>query len=200
MTINISDPLLAFIEKEYQHMVRKQGLEAPLKEAHRLDKDLRRQQIKRTTEKNLKKIESLYLDGILDEKDFQEAKVKILKKEKKEKKQSAKEDKEDLKHLLEGKTNGNFNLFVIKGYYLIRKEKFSQSKSDIKKLSEIENWIINFLKSKKYKKQKPHGKINPYFTLKDIQRIIKIFLKGKESKYYEYITSLIDHIYENPQG
>jgi hypothetical protein len=199
MAINISPRLLAFIEEEYLYMFNKQELEVPLREAHRLDKDAKRKTIERNREINLKKIESLYLDGILKEKDFQAGKVRILNKEKKEKEQLEKENKESLKHLLEGKTNGNFNLFVIKCYYLIRKEKFLQNKSDLKKLSEIENWIINFLKSKKYKKQNSQKRKELYYNLKDIQRITTIFLKGKESQYYEHFTSLIDQQFKNPK-
>lgn len=194
----ISKRLHAYIEASYLHMLQVQEEEQPKKVAHRKDKDAKTKEISRSAERDLEDIESLLERGLLDESCYCDTKSKILADGKKKKEQLKKEYKENSKDLLEGKELGYLNLFVFKCWYLIRKEILPQNIPDFK-ISEIDDWIKDFLKSKNYQKQNPELKKTSFYTLKDIQRIIKIFQKGKESQYIKHFASLIDHIYDNPK-
>lgn len=175
--------LIAFIEYQFVSLLNAEKRDAEERKKHIATKDRDRKEIENKTESSIKKIDSLFKDGFVDETCLDKIKASILAYPDREKAKLNKLYIEDGKDLLEGKEHGQFNNFIFLCWYLIIKEDPPPNLVDIYK------WISDFLVSKKYKK-----KSNNEYNVKDIQQIIKVY-KEKISSSPSYLPSYIEYIY-----
>jgi len=175
----VSKKLLAFIEKEFQLMIRYEGELNADRNAHRRDLERKEQtesvRIKRhggnIGEENPNPFSTVW--KTMDVKDI----------------------------VLKGKAKLDFNNFVYMCDYFLRKE--NQEAVELEKVhrKDVHDWISRFLTSKGYRKKngKENGKT---YTSNDIRRIINTQFESHSQQEIKYVSDLFKHMFEdfcNPQ-
>jgi hypothetical protein len=175
--MQISKQLQDFIEARFQEMRRNEEKLPEEKKEDKRRRERERKQRARELDKDLKALARLKAKGFI--KGSQKTSVKKMRM-----KYEEILDLESKCNPLYGKGHVDFNIFVMRCYYLIKK---ATDKREI----EIFRWVAEFLEARKYKKAKG-GK----YVANDIKQIIYNYFEDFAMK--SHWEAWFDHEYANP--